>query len=31
MIIEDQELLQEMEEAGVEVEELPIVDINAIS
>ena len=31
MAIEEEELLQEVEEAEVEVEELPIVVINAIS
>ena len=31
MTTEEEELLQEMEEVGVEVEELPIIAINAIS
>ena len=31
MTVEEEELLHEMEEAGLEVEESPIVAINAIS
>ena len=31
MITEEEEILQELEEAKAEVEELPIIDINAIS